>query len=420
MLDIKLIRSQPEEVKKGLARKGDKVNIDRILELDELKRSHLLETETLKKNRNSESKKIAELKKSGQDASAILEKMSEVADQIKKIDQGLQEINQELDGLLMWVPNLPEEDIPDGGEENNQMVRTWSEPKQVEFTIHPHWDTGKKLDILDIEHTAQIAGSGFVALKGQGARLERALLSFMLDVHTQEHGYLEIAPPHLVNRQTLTGSGQLPKLEEDMYNTKQDDFFLIPTSEVPLTNFHRNEVLPAENLPIYFTAATSCFRREAGAAGKDTRGLLRVHEFKKVELIKIVRAETSSAELDKMLANAETILQRLEIPYRVVLLATGDMSFSSQRTYDLEIWAPGVDRWLEVSSCSNCGEFQARRANIRCKEKGGKPEFVHILNGSGVAVPRLMVAIIENYQRADGHIDIPKALQPYMSGATSI
>ncbi|NUM35471.1 MAG: serine--tRNA ligase [Candidatus Brocadiae bacterium] len=420
MLDMKLIRKNPELVKQAILDKREKCNLDNILELDKIKREKIVEVEELKNQSNKASKEIGHLKQSGKDASSLMEKMGELAEKIKTCDQEVTKLEAELESLLLFLPNIPREDVPKGGEEKNTVVRQWGEAKKLDFPVKPHWEIGKDLEIFELERATKLSGSGFVMYGGMGAKLERALINFMIDTHTTQHGYKEMMVPYMVNRRTLTGTGQLPKLEEDMYSVPKDNLFLIPTSEVPLTNIYQEEVIPGENLPIYITSATPCFRREAGAHGKENRGIIRIHQFNKVELVHIVKEEDSDASLEKLLGHAETILQKLGLTYRVVLLASGDMSFSSAKTYDIELWAPGVDRWLEVSSCSNCTDFQARRANIRYKMKGGKPQFAHTLNGSGVATPRLMVAILENYQQADGHIRIPEALVPYMNGTTTI
>ncbi len=417
MLDIKLIRNNLEKVKKAIIAKHEKVNLEKILELDQLRRQKLTQVEDLKCERNKKNELISKAKQSGQDAPVAMEEMGKISDQIKALDAEVARIDAELESLMLWLPNIPADDVPEGTEEKNQVIRTWGEPKKKDFPAKPHWDLGKNLGLFELDRAAKLSGSSFSMFTGLGARLERALLNFMLDTHIRE-GYKEVAPPYLVNRKTITGTGQLPKLEDEMYYSAKDEFFLIPTSEVPLTNFYQDEIIPGELLPIYLTSATPCFRREAGASGKDTRGILRVHQFNKVEMVHFVAEDQSAASLEKLVHDAEGILQQLGLTYRVVLLATGDMSFSSAKTYDLELWAPGVERWLEVSSCSNCTDFQARRANIRYKMKGGKPKFVHTLNGSGVAIPRLMVAILENYQEADGHIKIPPVLVPYMGGVT--
>ncbi len=419
MLDMKLIRKSPELIKQAILDKKEKCDLDHILELDKIRREKLVEVEELKSQSNKASKEIGEIKQKGGDASSLMSKMGDLAEKIKVCDQEVSKLDADLESLLLWLPNIPREDVPKGGEEKNTVVRQWGEVKKSDFPVKPHWEIGKDLGILELERASKLSGSSFIMYAGLGARLERALINFMLDTHI-EHGYKEMIVPYMVNRRTLTGTGQLPKLEEDMYSLPKDNLFLIPTSEVPLTNVYQEEVIPGENLPIYLTSGTPCFRREAGAHGKENRGVIRVHQFNKVELVHIVKEEDSDASLEKLVGHAEAILQKLGLTYRVVLLASGDMSFSSAKTYDLELWAPGVDRWLEVSSCSNCTDFQARRANIRYKMKGGKPQFAHTLNGSGVATPRLMVAILENYQQADGHIRVPDALVPYMKGVKVI
>jgi len=350
------------------------------------------------------------------DATAEIERMRGVSQNIKELDQKESELASELEAILLRIPNLPSETTPLGKDASeNVLVRSWGEPKKFDFEPALHWDIATKLDIIDFERGSKISGSGFILYKGLGARLERALLNWMLDVQTREHGYTELFTPYLINRRAMTGTGQLPKFEEDMYNFPADDLFLDPTAEVPVTNIYMDELLDGSNLPIYHTAYSACFRREAGAAGKDTRGLLRVHQFNKVELVKFTKPEESVEEHEKLTKDAEAILQRLGLPYRVILLCTGDTGFSSSKTYDLEVYAPGYGQWLEVSSCSNFTDFQARRANIRFRrEPGAKPEFVHTLNGSGVALPRTVVAILENYQQEDGTVVVPEVLRPYM------
>ena len=359
-------------------------------------------------------------KRSGQDVSeTIANKMSQISDTIKGLDTEISSVDAELESLLLWVPNMAMEDVPEGDETCNKIIRSWGEPKKHDFPAKPHWELGENLGIFELQRGSKIAGSGFPMFKGLGARLERGLLNFMLDTQ-RGNGYEEVATPYVVNRKTITGTGQLPKLENDMYYISNDGFFLIPTSEVPLVNFYQDEIIPGEKLPIKITSATPCFRREAGAYGKDTRGILRVHQFNKVELIQFVEEEKSNEALENLLGHAESILQKLGLAYRIVMLATGDLSFASAKTYDIELWAPGVDKWLEVSSCSNCTDFQARRANIKYKFKGGKTKFVHTLNGSGVATPRLVVSILETYQQADGHVQVPAALVPYLGGVEVI
>ncbi|OFX15079.1 MAG: serine--tRNA ligase [Armatimonadetes bacterium RBG_16_58_9] len=418
MLDAKLVRTEPEKVRQALIdRNEDTAILDEFLDVDEKLRKMLFEVEQLKAERNAVSEQIAQMKKSKQDASSEIERMREVSRRIKQMDSEVAAIDQTSSALMMNIPNIPHSSVPVGKDEtDNQVVRYWGEKRVFDFEPVPHWELATTLDIIDFERGSKIAGSGFILYKGLGARLERSLFNWMLDVHTSEHGYTEIFPPFLVNRRSMIGTGQLPKFEEDMYHTdKDDDLFLDPTAEVPVTNIYMDEILDADRLPVYHTAYTACFRREAGSAGKDTRGLLRVHQFDKVEMVKFTTPETSYDEHEKLLANAEVILRRLNIPYRIVLLCTGDQSFSAAKCYDIEIHAPGIDKWLEVSSCSNFEDFQARRANIRYRpEPKAKPEFVHTLNASGVALPRLVVCILENYQQRDGTIVVPEALRPYM------
>lgn len=418
MLDAKLIRNEPEKVRQALInRNTDTAILDRFLELDEQRRNVLYEVEALKAERNTVSEEIAKMKKEKKDATSEIERMREVSQRIKQMDSDVAEIETNLADITYNIPNVPHSTVPIGKDASeNVEVRSWDEPRKFDFDPIPHWELATTLDIIDFERGSKIAGSGFILYKNLGARLERSLINWMLDVHTSEHGYKEVFPPFLINRKSMMGTGQLPKFEEDMYHTdKDDDLFLDPTAEVPVTNIFMDEILNAADLPIYLTAFTACFRREAGSAGKDTRGLLRVHQFNKVEMVKFTTPETSYDEHEKLLNNAEVILQKLGIPYRIVLLCTGDQSFSAAKCYDIEIHAPGVGNWLEVSSCSNFEDFQARRANIRYRpEPGAKPEFIHTLNGSGVALPRLVVSILENYQQADGTIVVPEVLRPYM------
>jgi seryl-tRNA synthetase len=415
MLDINVIRNDPDKVREAVEKKQEKADIDAILELDEKWRSLTHEAEQKQSVRNAVSKEIGEAKKEGKDAEEKMKKMKKLSSEIKEMEADCKTLQKERDELVMWVPNIPDDDVPVGrGEEDNTVVRECGEKKEFSFTPLPHWDLGENLDIIDFKGGAKLSGTGFYSLKGKGARLERALLNFMLDLHTSEHGYLEVYPPALVNRETMTGSGQIPKMEDQMYHCEVDDLFLVPTAEVPLTNLKGGEVIRGDELPICYTAFTPCFRREAGAAGKDTRGIIRVHQFSKVELLKFVKPETSEQELENLTADAEKVLQLLGLPYRVIVLCTGDTSFAAAKTYDIELWAPGAERWLEVSSCSNFRDFQARRCNIRFKQdKKSRPEFVHTLNGSGVAVPRLMIALLENFQQEDGSIVIPEALREY-------
>lgn len=423
MLDIKLIRENPELVKQRLASRGraDEARIGDIAVLDTRRRTLLTESDNLKAERNKVSKEIGAAKAKGEDAGPAMAAMKAVGDKIAALDQQVAGIDAELQNILLMIPNLPHESVVTGKDAaDNPVVRTWGEKPTLAGTPKPHWELGEKLGILDFARATKIAGSGFILYKGAGARLERALINMLLDLHTREHGYTEISPPFLINRQSMIGTGQLPKFEEDMYRLRDDELYLAPTAEVPVSNIHREEILKEEQLPIYYCAYTPCFRREAGAAGKDTRGMIRVHQFDKVEMIKFAKPETSYDELEKMVANAEKVLQLLGLHYRVVLLCTGDMGFSSAKTYDIEVWAPGQNAYLEVSSCSNCEDFQARRANIRFKGADGKNRFVHMLNGSGTALARLYVALLETYQQPDGSIKLPDALRPYMGGVTEI
>jgi len=418
MLDINFIRNNPDKVKQAIALKHENAaSIDQILEVDTQRRSMIHACEQLKSKRNEKSKEVSELKKKGQDASQIIEETKKIGDDIKSIEEKQKELDSQITNLMLRIPNIPAADVPIGKDEkDNVVVKAWGQRKTFDFTPLPHWELGSILNILDMERASKISGSGFILLKGLGAKLERALFSFMLDVHTRDHGYTEVFPPFLVNRTSMTGTGQLPKLEEDMYRTAADDLFLVPTAEVPVTNIHRDEILSYKDLPICYTAYTPCFRREAGSYGKDTRGIIRVHQFNKVELVKLVRPETSYNELESLLGNAERILQLLGLEYRVAKLSTGDMSFAAAKCYDIEVWAPGVGKFLEVSSCSNFEDFQARRTNIRFRDEDGKLRFVHTLNGSGLALPRTVIALLETYQQKDGSVIIPDVLQHYMGG----
>ena len=420
MLDMNVIRNDPERVKKALADRETEFDVDALLALDAKRRELIQKTETLKAERNANSKKVSALKKKGEDASVIIQRTKEIGLEIKTIDDALRTLQADIVDRMMQVPNVPAEGVPVGDPANNKLIREWGKPRKFDFTPKPHWDIGEALDVLDFPRATKIAEPHFSLFKGAGARLVRALVNFMLDLHTSEHGYREVFPPFLANRKAMTGTGQLPKFEDEMYRMKRDDLFLIPTAEVPVTNMFADEILNEGDLPIYFTAYSACFRREAGSYGKDTRALMRVHQFNKVEMVKFVRPETSYDELETLLANAEKVIQLLEIPYRVLLLSTLDMSFSAAKCYDIEIWAPGIERWLEVSSCSNFEDFQARRANIRYRDTDGKVKFVHTLNGSGVALARLVAAILENRQQKDGTVTVPEALQSYMGGLTRL
>ncbi|HVX88683.1 MAG TPA: serine--tRNA ligase, partial [Gemmatimonadales bacterium] len=388
--------------------------VDHLLALDVRRRELLTTVETLKAERNAMSDEVARKKKAKENADELLATLKASGERVKLLDAEVKGVDEELERELMVVPNLPLPEVPDGDATHNQVVRTWGTAKSFPWAPRPHWDLGQGLGILDLPRGAKVAGSGFPLFTGMGSRLIRALANFMLDLHTREHGYLEVSPPYLVNRTTLTGTGQLPKFEEDMYASPADDLFLVPTAEVPVTNLHRDEILDAAELPKCYTAWTPCFRREAGSAGKDTRGILRVHQFDKVELVRFERPEDSAAALETITGHAEAVLQRLGLHYRVLALAAGDTGFASARTYDLEVWAPGVGQWLEVSSASCFTDFQARRANLRYRpEAGAKPEFVHTLNASGLAFPRTLIAILENGQQGDGSVVLPEALAPY-------
>ncbi|WP_027367378.1 serine--tRNA ligase [Desulfocurvibacter africanus] len=418
MLDLKFLRGNMDLVRQALANRNSSLSLDHFEELDRKRRELLLESETLKSERNKASVEVARLKREGQDAQPLLGELSAKSERIKILDDLLKGVDDEVQGFLLTIPNIPHASVPVGkSEEDNQVVRTWGEPKTFDFTPKEHWELGTALGGLDFERAAKLAGSRFVVLRGWAARLERALAAFMLDVQTCEHGYTEIVPPYMVNRQTMTGTGQLPKFEEDLFKLEGCDYYLIPTAEVPLTNLHADETLDEDKLPLTFCAFTPCFRSEAGSYGKDTRGLVRLHQFHKVELVRIAHPDHSYEDLELMTSHAETILQKLGLPYRVLALCTGDMGFSATKTYDLEVWLPGQGKYREISSCSNCEDFQARRAGIRCKEKSAKKSrLTHTLNGSGLAVGRTMVAVLENYQQADGSILVPEALKSYMGG----
>jgi seryl-tRNA synthetase len=419
MLDLRAIREDRDGVLRSLSRRGGEEEwtalLARLLEADEERRARVAESDGLKARRNAASEQVARLKREGADAAEVIAEMKEVNSRIRELDEGLREREAEIEDVLLRLPNLPHAAVPEGGEENNELLRSWGEPRAFDFPPRPHWELAEELGILDLPAGARVSGSGFPVLRGQGAKLQRALIQWMLDLHTTEHGYAEVAPPYLVNREALVGTGQLPKFEEELYLATQDDLFLIPTAEVPVTNLHRGELLDGERLPIAYVAHTPCFRREAGAAGKDTRGLLRVHQFEKVELVRFERPEDSEEALELLTGHATRVLELLGLHYRVVRLASGDLGFHSSVTLDLEVWAPGVDRWLEVSSASLFGDFQARRAGIRFRPgPAEKPAYVHTLNASGVALPRTLVALIENGQQEDGTISLPEVLHPYL------
>jgi seryl-tRNA synthetase len=418
MIDLKRLRQDPDGVRAALQRRLDPATdsaVDSLLTLDLRRRELLVRVETLKAERNTASEEVARRKKAGEPADELLAALKASGEAVKALDAEIRGIDHQLDELLLHLPNLPHPDVPLGDASQNRVVRSWGEIPTFDFEPLPHWDLGERLGLFDLPRGAKISGSGFPVFTGPGARLVRGLVNFMLDLHTREHGYTEVCPPFLVNRATMTGTGQLPKFAEDMYTVTADDLYLIPTAEVPLTNLHRDEILDAGQLPLNLVAWTPCFRREAGAHGKDTRGLIRVHQFDKVELVRLVAPESSDAEHELLTGHAETVLQRLGLPYRVLALAAGDTGFSSARTFDLELWAPGAGQWLEASSASTFTDYQARRANIRYRPApGAKPEFVHTLNASGVAFPRTIAAILENYQQADGTVRVPEALVPYL------
>ncbi|EGY3935229.1 serine--tRNA ligase [Listeria monocytogenes] len=423
MLDVKLLRNNFDEVKQKLQNRGEDLGeFEKFGELDKRRRTLIVETEALKSQRNEVSQEIAKLKREKQDADAKIEEMRVVGDRIKTLDIELREIDEKLDMILMSIPNIPHESTPVGeSEDDNVEIRKWGEVRAFDFEPKAHWDLGTDLDILDFENAAKVTGSRFVFYKKLGARLERALINFMMDLHSNEHGYEEMLPPYMVNRASMTGTGQLPKFEEDAFLIEAEDYFLIPTAEVSVTNYHREDILKAEDLPRKYTAFSACFRSEAGSAGRDTRGLIRQHQFNKVELVQFVKPEDSYVALEKLTGNAEEVLRRLELPYRVLSMCTADLGFTAAKKYDLEVWIPSYNSYREISSCSNFESFQARRANIRFRrEPGSKPEYVHTLNGSGLALGRTVAAILENYQDADGSVRIPKVLQGYMGGIEKI
>jgi seryl-tRNA synthetase len=423
MLDIKLLREQTDRVRQGLANRGAHLDLDAVLHLDADRRRLTGETEQLRSKRNEVTEEIARLKRqSGQPPESLLQEMRRVGEKIARLETDLAGAEETLNRRLLEIPNLPHDTVPVGHDEkDNKEIRRWAEPKKFSFQPKPHWEVGETLGILDFERAARMTAARFVLSLGAGARLERALINFMLDLHTREHGYQEVVPPFIVNRASMAGTGQLPKFEEDLFRLREEDWFLIPTAEVPVTNIHRDEILEESRLPLSYTAYTPCFRREAGSYGKDTRGMIRLHQFNKVELVKFCRPEESYNQLERLLSDAEEVLKRLELPYRVMVLCTGDMGFAAAKTYDIEVWCPGQGMYREISSCSNFEAFQARRAGIRYRVKAAKKtEYVHTLNGSGLAVGRTVVAILENYQQADGSVMIPQALRPYMGGMNEI
>lgn len=426
MLDLKFIKTNLEQVKNGMERRRANIDFSSLLDSDTKRKKLLQEIEALRHKRNTVSDEIAKIKKAKGDADDLIKEMRDVSETVKTLDKDLSEVEQSIKEFLISIPNLPHEDVPQGKDDTeNRLERTIGEPKSFYFTPKAHWDLGENLGILDLARAAKLTGARFPLYVGNGARLERALINFMLDIHITDHGYTETLPPFIVNKQTMTGTGQLPKFEEDLFKLKGWDYYLIPTSEVPMTNIYANEIMDEAMLPAKFTAYTPCFRSEAGSYGRDTKGLIRQHQFNKVELVKLTTPESSFEELESLLANAEKILKLLDLPYQVVTLCTGDLGFSATKTYDIEVWMPGQadgkGKYREISSCSNCLDFQARRANIRFRRKDAKkPEFVHTLNGSGLAVGRTFAAILENYQQSDGTIVIPDALVPYMGGQKEI
>ena len=422
MLDLKLLQREPDKVSKALTLRGSPIDVAEFTAIDERRRALLGESESLKSERNTVSSEVAALKRSGGDASSLIERMGSVNARIKVLDQELELVLEQQNAWMLAVPNMPHESVPVGKDENdNPVLHSWGEPPVFAFTPKEHWELGETLSGLDFERGAKLAGSRFVVYRGWAARLERALVNFFLDIHIHENGYTEMLTPLMVNRETMTGTGHLPKFADDLFKLENWDYFLIPTAEVPLTNLHSGEILDESMLPLAYTAQTPCFRSEAGSYGKDTKGLIRMHQFTKVEMVRYAHPDRSYEELEIMRGHAEMLLQRLELPYRVITLCTGDMGFASSKTYDLEVWLPGQNKYREISSCSNCEDFQSRRVNLRFRRTGGgKPEYLHTLNGSGLAVGRTLVAILENGQRADGSVIIPKALRPYMGGQERI
>ena len=416
MLDLKFIRENSDLVKKSLKNRNVYLNIDSVLNLDEKRRILIKEVDDLRFRHKKENKEIPELKKKGENIDVKLKELKELSGKISSIEKILREIEDELKNLLLNIPNIPHDSVPVGPDASfNKVVKEWGDIKEFKFKPKTHIEIGEKLDIIDFSRATKISGSNFILFKGLGARLVRVLMNFMLDLHTQKHGYKEVWPPLLVNRDSMTATGQLPKLEDDMYKLEGEDYFLIPTAEVPVTNIHRDEILNEDDLPIYYTAYTPCFRKEAGSYGKDTKGLVRVHQFDKVEMVKFTTPESSWSEHEKLTQDAEEVLQLLGLKYRVVALSTGDISFAASKCYDLEAWAPGLERWLEVSSCSNFTDFQARRSNIKIRRKDGTLVYAHTLNGSGLAFARVIICIIESYQKKDGSILIPEVLEKYLN-----
>ena len=420
MLDIKLMRKEPERVAQAVGRRGKEIYMQPFLTADEKHREVIAQIEELQSQRNAKSKEVGQRKRNGESADDLMAEVSAINEKIKVLDESKDALEKEVRDFVVSIPNMPADDIPDGGEDDYRVERVWGEPRKFDFEPKAHWDLGVDLDILDFDRAAKVTGSRFTFCKGLAARLERAIISFMIDMHTDKHGYTELIPPYMTNRASDFGTGQLPKFAEDMFHLENTDYYLIPTAEVPVTNYHRDEILSEKDLPVKYCAFSPCFRSEAGSAGRDTRGIIRQHQFHKVEMVKLAHPDHSWEELESLTQNAEDILQALELPYRVICLSAGDIGFSSAKTYDLEVWLPSYGKYREISSCSNFLDFQSRRATLRFRDADGKVRFVHTLNGSGLAVGRTLAAILENYQNEDGSVTIPKALVPYMHGYTEI
>lgn len=420
MLDIKLMRKEPERVAQAVGRRGKEIDMQPFLTADEKHREVIAQIEELQSQRNAKSKEVGQRKRNGESADDLMAEVSAINEKIKVLDESKDALEKEVRDFVISIPNMPADDIPDGGEDDYRVERIWGEPRKFDFEPKAHWDLGVDLDILDFDRAAKVTGSRFTFYKGLAARLERAIISFMIDMHTDKHGYTELIPPYMTNSASDFGTGQLPKFAEDMFHLENTDYYLIPTAEVPVTNYHRDEILSEKDLPVKYCAFSPCFRSEAGSAGRDTRGIIRQHQFHKVEMVKLAHPDHSWEELESLTQNAEDILQALELPYRVICLSAGDIGFSSAKTYDLEVWLPSYGKYREISSCSNFLDFQSRRANLRFRDADGKVRFVHTLNGSGLAVGRTLAAILENYQNEDGSVTIPKALVPYMHGYTEI
>lgn len=420
MLDIKLMRREPERVAKAVGRRGKEIDMKPFLEADEKHREVIAQIEEWQSQRNAKSKEVGQRKRNGESADDLMAEVSAINEKIKALDETKDTLEAQVRKFVVSIPNMPDDSIPDGGEDDYRVERNWGEPRQFDFEPKAHWDLGVDLGILDFDRAAKVTGSRFTFYKGLAARLERAIIAFMIDMHTDKHGYTELIPPYMTNSASDFGTGQLPKFAEDMFHLENTDYYLIPTAEVPVTNYHRDEILSEKDLPVKYCAFSPCFRSEAGSAGRDTRGIIRQHQFHKVEMVKLAHPDHSWEELESLTRDAEDILQALELPYRVICLSAGDIGFSSAKTYDLEVWLPSYGKYREISSCSNFLDFQARRANLRFRDADGKVRFVHTLNGSGLAVGRTLAAILENYQNADGSVTIPKALLPYMHGYTEI